>query len=481
MRKYLFPIVCLIIFGLHTVTAETTMLVEAESFKNVGGWVIDQQFMDEMGSPFLLAHGLGNPVADATTTVTLPETGDYQVWVRTRDWVAPWKSAHTPPSKRAEGAPGKFQVLINGQPLGITFGTEGAEWHWQAGGTVQVNQKQIALALHDLTGFEGRCDAILFSKDAKLIPPNKGKEMASFRRRLLGYPEKAPDAGAYDLVVVGGGIAGTCAAVSAARSGLTVAFIQDRPVLGGNNSSEIRVWLNGRTNGPRYPRIGDVVLELEQERRAHHGPENTADLYEDEKKIALVKAERNISLFLNHRANEVEVEAGQIKAVIAQNVVTGERFRFSGRWFADCTGDGCIGFLAGADFDITREGHMGRCNLWNAIDTGKPCSFPRCRWALDLSNKLFPGRDPKDKSNSPERLRKLGVWYWESGFDRDPITEREYIRDWNFRAMYGAWDCLKNVDKQYPNYKLNWAAYISGARESRRLLGDVILTKEDLV
>jgi hypothetical protein len=75
---------------------------------------------------------------------------------------------------------------------------------------------------------------------------------------------------------------------------------------------------------------------------------------------------------------------------------------------------------------------------------------------------------------------KLGGWYWESGFDRDPIKEMEYVRDWNFRAMYGAWDALKNVDKVLPNHRLNWSAYILGKRESRRLMGDVVLSLDDL-
>ena len=117
---------------------------------------------------------------------------------------------------------------------------------------------------------------------------------------------------------------------------------------------------------------------------------------------------------------------------------------------------------------------MGRCILWIVKDTGAPVAFPRCPWALDLGDKPFPGRNDKNGT------RRLGVWYWESGFDRDPFAEGEYIRDWNFRAMYGAWDALKNVDKAYPNHTLNWAAYVSGPRESRRLLGDVVLSKEDL-
>lgn len=437
------------------------ILVEAERFDEYGGWVNDQQFMDQMGSPFLLAHGLGVPVNDAVATVAFGEAGRYRVWVRTRDWVAPWKE---------RGAPGRFQISVNGQKLDAVFGTEGAEWHWQDGGTVDIRTPKAKLVLHDLTGFEGRCDAIFFTKDLSFTPPNKDPDMATWRQSLLGLSKEPVDAGEYDLVVVGGGIAGTCASLSAARRGVKVALVQDRPVLGGNNSSEVRVWLGGGTNYEPYLRIGDIVRELEPARRAHYGPDNTADLYEDERRIDLISAEENITLFLNHRANQVEMRAKTIAAVIAQDIKTGQKKRLAGKYFADCTGDGCIGYLAGADYEMTMTGHMGRCNLWNVVDTGKPVSFPKCPWAVDLSDKPFPMKE-----------LQLGGWYWESGFDYDPFEKGEYIRDLNFRAMYGAWDALKNVHGQFPNHKLNWAAYISGKRESRRLLGDVILNKDDIV
>src|SRR5207249_560275 len=155
--------------------------------------------------------------------------------------------------------------------------------------------------LHDLTGFEGRCDAILFTTDENLIPPNGGAAMAEFRRKLLGLPKEAEDGGNYDLVVIGGGMAGSCASVTAARLGLKVALIQDRPVLGGNNSSEVRVWLQGARTKEPWPRVGDVLAEFEQERRAHYGPSNTADLYEDQRKLAVVQGEPNVRLFLEHR------------------------------------------------------------------------------------------------------------------------------------------------------------------------------------
>ena len=455
------------------------VLVEAESFQQLGGWVIDPQFMDNMGSPYLLAHGLGRPVADATTEIDFPAAGKYRVWVRTKDWVAQWQ---------APGTPGRFQMIFDGKTLDTVFGTEGANWHWQDGGTVQVAGRHVRLALHDLTGFEGRCDAILFSDDPHFMPPNDEPALSAFRRKCLGLPQEPEAAGKFDLVVTGGGMAGICAALAAARLGLDVALIQDRPVLGGNNSSEVRVWLQGARNKEPWPRVGDVLAELEPARRAHYGPANAAELYDDEKKLAVARAEPKLRLFLEHRANAVQTADGRIRAVIAQDIRSGRRIRVVGRWFADCTGDGAVGFLAGADFDVSPKGHMGPCNLWNVCECDdksalvtavgeerQAVAFPRCPWALDLTDKPFPGRSKK----KPDPLQ-LGGWYWESGFDRDPIREMEAIRDWNFRAMYGAWDAMKNVDHVLPRYRLNWAAYILGKRESRRLLGDVVLSLDDL-
>ncbi|MCX6884960.1 MAG: FAD-dependent oxidoreductase [Verrucomicrobia bacterium] len=470
------------------------LFLEAEQFQNLGGWVVDQQFMDQMGSPYLLAHGLGEPVGDAATSVMVEKAGRARLWVRTRDWVAPWK---------VKGTPGRFQVLINGKPLKPLFGTEGEEWHWQDGGMVRL-QGKVSVALHDLTGFEGRCDAVLFSFDPGFRPPDGGAALAGFRRQALGLPEHPSEAGSYDLVVVGGGIAGTAAAVTAARLGLKVALVQDRPVLGGNGSSEVRVWPQGKVQQQPYPHIGDVVAEMVMDKDPRTGNGKDGRNYDDDIKLALARAEPNLKLFLEHRVNGVETNGGRIVAVVAQEVCSARRVRLEGQCFLDSTGDACVGALAGADHEITKEQHMGASNLWGVEDTGKPqffpvceckdtnalnweaaasttaAPFPLCPWAVDLRDKSFPGRKNMN-GQWPDGggLGNLGAWFWESGFDRDPIDDVERMRDLNLRAMYGAWDVLKNVDRLYPTHRLRWAAYIAGKRESRRLLGDVILTGDD--
>src|SRR5690606_17542152 len=162
-------------------------------------------------------------------------------------------------------------------------------------------------ALKDLTGFDGRCDAIYFTKDASDVPPSDGQVLPPWRRELLGLDDGPTERKDYDLVVIGGGYSGMGAAISAARMGCKVALIQDRPVLGGNGSSEVRVWAMGLIRRGEFPRIGEIIEEFAD--KASKSP-GRAEEFGDEKKEAIVRAEKNIDLYLNHHAYKVDMKNG---------------------------------------------------------------------------------------------------------------------------------------------------------------------------
>jgi hypothetical protein len=444
-------------------TDAATVLVEAESFADHGGWTLDTQFIREMGSPYLLAHGLGKPVADAVTTVAIPAAGDYRVFVRTKDWVARWN---------APGTPGRFQVAVNGTLLETPCGTNGAAWGWQDAGTVTLPAGEATVGLRDLTGFDGRCDCIVFTTDftaEKAPPPNDSGVLAAWRREALGLAAEPEVKGPYDLVVIGGGYSGMGAAISAARMGLTVALVQDRPVLGGNGSSEIRVWAMGLIRRGKYPRIGEIVEEFCDHAKKSPG---TYEEFGDTKKEQVVRAEPNIDLFLNTHAFAVTRDGRRITGVTCLDTKTSRELRFTGRFFCDATGHATIGHLAGAETVMEPKGRMGMSNMWAWAEADAPQAFPPTPWALPLTMADFPY--PRDHH---------GQWFWESGFDKDPLADAEGIRDWNLRAVFGAWNAMKNGDgaEKHKTAILTWVAAIGGPRESRRILGDVVLTQDDIV
>ncbi len=445
------------------------VLVPAGSFSCLGGWVLDTQFVSIMGGPYLLAHGLGKPVSDALTTVEFPEPGTYHLSVYTSNWTSPWKKGYSP---------GVFQLSVNGEVLSPIFGTHEGTWDWEYGGTVDVTSTTVQLALKDLTGFEGRCGFLYFSTEKQEVLPLDPREIFSLYREA-----KQPPLASYsfDFVVVGGGIAGMCAALCAARQGLRTALIQDREVFGGNNSSEVRVWLGGLTNLKPFEGVGNIVGEFEQERIGHYGAENQADLYEDARKRSILEQEENLSVFSSAILMESRVDGSAIASVLAWQYRSDALLRFEAPLFCDCTGDGALGSMSGADFEVTTNGHMGMTNIWYVEKTDSKVDFPSCPWAVDLKEVEFPGRAEVKDVYDNQREMSLGCWFWESGCELDPIVYAEYARDLNFRAMYGAWDCLKNHDHDYPNHRLGFAAYIGGKRESRRLLGDVILTKAEVM
>jgi hypothetical protein len=253
--------------------------------------------------------------------------------------------------------------------------------------------------------------------------------------------------------------------------GCKVALIQNRPVLGGNGSSEVRVWAMGGIRRGLYPNIGEIVEEFQDEAKMSPG---TYEEFGDAKKESVVRAEKNISLFLNNHIYAVEMAEPKkrIGAVIALDTRTNQRRKFRGKLFSDCTGHASIGALAGAELTIRESEHLGMSNMWRWAQTDSPQTFPETPWALPLGLQDFP---------YPQRYH--AQWFWESGFNKHPILELESTRDWNLRAVFGAWNAMKNGEGKadHVNAKLEWVAYVGGTRESRQLIGDVLLTRDDIV
>ena len=458
--------------------------LEAERFETYGGWVNDSQFIDQMGSPYLLANGLGTPVADAVTTFELPAAGRWRLWVRARDW----SPGH---------GPGRFQVLLAGRAVAAEFGASGrAGWGWEDGGVHDLGAR-VEVRLHDLTGYYGRCDALALAPP-EWQPPADGPALAAARLAHGGVSRAVRAAGEFDVVVVGGGLAGCVAAMSAARLGLRVALLQNRPVLGGNASTEILVppvgvWPHSGLDA-RDPRETGLVEEV---RTA--GGQNTLDTrYYSGRLLRWVRAEPTLTLHLETHVTSVEMASGQrLGAVVAQHTRTGERSRFAGRVFIDCTGDGSVGVAAGARYMQGREARaqygeplapeqanattMGNSLKYHSVATDTPQPFVTPAWAT-----AFPTCDSFPARRHPPRVSGDMGWQWqlELGGTRDTYRDKEEIRDELLRLIYGLWGHLKNACPQHQaaaaNHRLDWVGYVAGMRESRRLLGDYVFTELDL-
>ncbi len=478
--------------------ADAVIWLEAEQFDSPGGWVNDPQFVGLIGSPYLLANGNGRPVADAATTARVTKPGAHRLWVRCRDWLP-------------EHSPGKFQVLVNGTPSSTTFGAApSSSWQWIDGGSFDLPRGDIEIRLHDLAGWWGRCDAVVLTTGPS--PSSDPDALAAERERHGGVSSTIREHGPYDLVVVGGGIAGCAAAISAARHGCQVALVQDRPILGGNASSEIQVWMSGDTSDePLDPRETGIIEQLS---RIPSGADRSEHFE------SIVRSERAIDLFLNSRATGVGMKRdGVIESVRALDVITGERHEFRGDLFADCTGDGWVGYWSGADCRTGREGrdefdepaapaeadpHSLSSSLTGntIVKRDEPVEFHAPDWAptWESCGDFDPGPKAtqhsvlheapdgfhsleRGKGRHPENANPLGAWWLELGGMQDTIADAESIRDQLFLVKLGLWDHVKNhcpeLAAEAANLDFVATNHIAGKRESRRLLGDYVLTQRD--
>ncbi|MGC9319202.1 MAG: FAD-dependent oxidoreductase, partial [Armatimonadota bacterium] len=453
--------------------------IETEDFDDYGGWQLDNEFVHLMGSPYLIAAGIGTPVEDATVGVELPRAGRWRLWARARDWLPDF-------------SPGTFRVLVDGEEIGPVLGRDpSGQWRWQSLGEVGLSAGRHTLALHDLTGYYGRCDALLLTTDMGYTPPEELEALERERARLTGRSLQPKLVGEFDVIVVGAGVAGSCAALAAARHGASTALIDDRPVPGGNASRELGVPISGASCCHPHARESGIVEELLGLQARWGYPRMSGPIQR------AVDAEPSLQLFLNQRVVDVVMaDDGTIAAAKAVHTVTGEYSLYRGRVFIDCTGDGWVGFYAGAEYRFGREARsefdeslapqmpdeitmsgciMGQCVGYRAEDAGEPVQYTPPPWAPKFESAERFGRNPRGFAS--------GEWWLEHPGTIDDIEHAEEARDELIRITFGYWDYIKNVwpeRERARNYRLAFVPIHDAKRESRRLVGDYILTQNDV-
>ncbi len=338
--------------------------------------------------------------------------------------------------------------------------------------------------------------------------------MSLFDKR---YAEKE-----FDVIVVGGGMSGLCVAIAAARHGTHTALVHARPVLGGNASSEIRIHISGADQSLKQPDYaeGGLLYELMLENKSRN--DNFSYSVWDMVLFDAAEKEENLEVFYNTTMFDVITEENTVKSVFCVQETTEMRYKLSAPLFIDCTGNGTLGYYAGAEFtcgsesyDEFKEPHapkvrnhdrMGNTILLKAVNMGHPVKFtpPACAKKLteDMLKKRIHCVEMRDKidlseSPDPEEYKRTsmtsssccdyGYWWLElMGESDDIIPEYEKIRDDLVGYCYGLWDHIKNNDEGVhnhgaENYALEWVGMLPGMRESRRLLGDYMLSEVDIL
>lgn len=299
-----------------------------------------------------------------------------------------------------------------------------------------------------------------------------------------------------DLIFTGGGIAGTCGAIAAAREGLKVVLVQDRPVLGGNASSEVRLWILGATssmgNNNRWSREGGVLSEILVE-NMYRNPDGNA-LILDTILLEKVSVEKNITLLLNTAVyGAVKSSPDEIREVIAFCSQNSTRYILSAPYFCDASGDGIVAFQAGAAFRMGAESKeefdegfapdkeygelLGHSMYFFTKDMGRPITFTAPSFALKDVSSIVKYRSYELSDHGCK------LWWLEYGGRLDTVHQAEEIKWELWKIIYGIWDHVKNSGK-YPeaeNLTLEWVGQIPGKRESRRFEGDYMLSQRDVV
>ncbi len=455
--------------------------IDAMEFDECGGFRRDTQFVREMGQGYLMADSVDGAVEPATVEFTVKEKGRYRVFLRTKNWCVGYD-------------PDGLIVAVDGKKSGHIAGKmQISSWYFETAGDFDLMPGTHRLSVADTTGWFGRFAAVIITNDFDFYPsPERARWMAQ-RAQTKGLKKEVTDHGHYDLLIAGGGVPGVTAAVTAARHGLKVALVSDRPVLGGNGSDE-----------------GDVALEG----GAHRGYHETGVIYEIkniryEENLSwslafekFVKQEPNITLFSNLLVDDCTCENGRIQGVHAVDTMNLEEHIFTADQFVDDTGDGWLGYYAGAAYHIGREARweygedfapevadgytMSGCNIGDHPDfhdticsygaeyVEEDVEYTPPAWAISLPQ-------GEEMNRRPRRII-LGEWWLENRNDYDDLWEQEYTRDALIRVSAGFFDWLKNSwpeREKVRKLKLKTLGTFNAKRETRRLIGDYVITQND--
>lgn len=292
-----------------------------------------------------------------------------------------------------------------------------------------------------------------------------------------------------EFCVVGGGLSGLAAAVSAARHGTKVVLVQDRPMLGGNASSEVRMWICG-AHGKDMRETG-IVEELEMENQ-HRNPYKNYNIW-DSVMLETVRKEPNITLLLNTTCMDGLCRSNRLESITCWQMTTQTFYTISAPLFADCSGDSILAPITGAPYRMGREGReeyresiapekadsrtMGMSTMIVAREYTEERIFVAPEWARKITAEDLKFRTPNLRSSSEN------FWYLELGGMVDAIRDTEAVRDELLRLAYGLWDYLKNDPSQKEQNKyfdIDWIGILPGKRESRRYIGDYVMTQHDV-
>ena len=455
--------------------------IDAPEFDSFGGFIKETQFVREMGQPYLMADGVGEPVKEATVKFKTKDSGYYRFFIRTKNWIYNYK-------------PDGLMLEVDGvmsEHVCSKMNVQG--WYFEIGGDFKLQSGEHTLKVHNTDGWFGRFACVVITNDYDFTPSPQIEMLKKQRNKIKGIKPQICNKGSFDLIVAGAGVAGITAAITAARYGLKTALINDRTYLGGNGSIEGSVTLEGAAHRGHHET--GIIYEIKNVRENEHIP--WSDVFE-----RFVSKEKNLSVFSNMLILNAETENNNITEIYAVSTEDLNEHKFNATMYVDGTGDGWLGYYAGASYRIGREADfqhneefapssadgntMSGCATrtvtdmtdticsYFAEDCGEENGFIAPDWALKLPEGDALGR-------KPEYIDR-GHWWLEMPNDYDDVWESEFVRDSMFRMATGYFHWLKNSwehKERAKSYKLKALGTYNAKRESRRLIGDYILTEND--